>query len=47
MQAIGDAISKDDLNKLLAQGRFLEHRFGTNDALSIAPRSGADTSTRD
>ena len=47
MQAIGDAISKDDLNKLLAQGRFLEDRFGTNDALSIGPRSGADMSSPD
>lgn len=36
MQAIGEAVARDDLNKLLAQGRFLEDRFGTHDALSLA-----------
>jgi hypothetical protein len=35
MEAISEAVSKDDLNKLLAQGRFLEDRFGTNRELSI------------
>lgn len=35
MEAISEAVSKDDLNKLLAQGRFLEDRFGRSDALSL------------
>jgi len=28
-----DAVAKDDVDKLLAQGRFLEDRFGTSDEL--------------
>ena len=35
MEAISEAVAKDDLNKLLAQGRFLEDRFGRSDALSL------------
>jgi hypothetical protein len=35
MQAISEAVSKDDLNKLLAQGRFLEDRFGSSTGLSL------------
>jgi hypothetical protein len=35
MEAISDAVARDDLNKLLAQGRFLEDRFGRNDALGL------------
>jgi hypothetical protein len=37
MQAISDAVSRDDLNKLLAQGRFLEDKFGSGagDALEL------------
>lgn len=43
MQAISEAVSRDDLNKLLAQGRFLEDKFGANDELSLktAPTKGS------
>jgi hypothetical protein len=35
MREISDAVAKDDLNKLLAQGRFLEDRFGKTDDLTL------------
>jgi hypothetical protein len=35
MQEISDAVAKDDVGKLLAQGRFLEERFGTNTDLAL------------
>jgi len=34
-----DAVAKDDVDKLLAQGRFLEGRFGTSDELKL-PSTG-------
>jgi hypothetical protein len=39
MKEISDAVAKDDVGKLLAQGRFLEERFGrsTDLALPAAP----------
>jgi hypothetical protein len=43
MKEIADAIARDDVGKLLAQGRFLEERFGRNAELSLpAPAAGAD-----
>jgi hypothetical protein len=40
MQEISDAVAKDDVAKLLAQGRFLEDRFGQNTELALpAPKS--------
>jgi hypothetical protein len=41
MQAISEAVAKDDLSKLLAQGRFLEERFGKNDELKIGSQGTA------
>jgi hypothetical protein len=41
MQEISEAVSRDDLNKLLAQGRFLEDKFGSSDALKLTAPSGA------
>jgi hypothetical protein len=38
MQAISEAVAKDDVDKLLAQGRFLEERFGKNTELAL-PRT--------
>jgi hypothetical protein len=35
MKEIADAIAKDDVGRLLAQGRFLEERFGKNDDLAL------------
>lgn len=35
MQAISEAVSRDDVNKLLAQGRFLEDKFGTSGELDL------------
>jgi hypothetical protein len=35
MQEISDAVAKDDVGKLLAQGRFLEERFGRSDDLAL------------
>jgi len=37
MQEISEAVARDDVSRLLAQGRFLEDRFGTNDELSLTP----------
>jgi hypothetical protein len=36
MQEISEAVSRDDVNKLLAQGRFLEDRFGHGNELDLA-----------
>jgi hypothetical protein len=35
MREISDAVAKDDVDKLLAQGRFLEDRFGKTDDLTL------------
>jgi hypothetical protein len=35
MKEISDAVAKDDVGKLLAQGRFLEERFGRNTDLAL------------
>jgi hypothetical protein len=35
MQEISEAVAKDDVDKLLAQGRFLEDRFGKNTELAL------------
>jgi hypothetical protein len=35
LQEISEAVAKDDVTKLLAQGRFLEERFGQNNALAL------------
>jgi hypothetical protein len=35
MKEISDAVAKDDVGKLLAQGRFLEDRFGRNTDLAL------------
>jgi len=35
MKEIADAVAKDDVGKLLAQGRFLEERFGKNTDLAL------------
>lgn len=35
MREISDAVAKDDVDKLLAQGRFLEERFGKSDELAL------------
>ena len=40
MKEISDAIAKDDVGKLLAQGRFLEERFGRNTDLKLSPAGG-------
>jgi hypothetical protein len=37
MREISDAVAKDDVDKLLAQGRFLEDRFGKADELTLPP----------
>jgi hypothetical protein len=37
MQEISEAVAKDDVGKLLAQGRFLEDRFGKHDDLALQP----------
>jgi hypothetical protein len=42
MQTISEAVAKDDVGKLLAQGRFLEERFGQNKELSLTPSPAAD-----
>jgi hypothetical protein len=39
MKEISDAVAKDDVGKLLAQGRFLEDRFGRNTDLAL-PAAG-------
>ena len=41
MQEVAEAVAKDDVGKLLAQGRFLEERFKRNDELNISPGAGA------
>ena len=46
MEAISEAVSKDDLNKLLTQGRFLEDRFGSNSELSIGPTGSSGAASR-
>ncbi|MGZ4280655.1 MAG: hypothetical protein ACXVQ4_01040 [Gaiellaceae bacterium] len=38
MREISDAVAKDDVDKLLAQGRFLEDRLGKSDELTL-PRA--------
>jgi hypothetical protein len=38
MQEISEAVARDDVTKLLAQGRFLEERFGAHEELSIEPK---------
>jgi hypothetical protein len=35
MQEISDAVAKDDVGKMLAQGRFLEERFSRSSELAI------------
>lgn len=35
MQEVSEAVARDDVGKLLAQGRFLEERFRRNDELAI------------
>jgi hypothetical protein len=40
MNEVADAVAKNDADRLLAQGRFLEERFGRTD-LSIGPGSDA------
>jgi hypothetical protein len=42
MKEISDAIAQDDVGRLLAQGRFLEARFGKNSELSIPDETPAD-----
>jgi hypothetical protein len=44
MKEISDAVAKDDVGKLLAQGRFLEERFGHNTELALPPAQTAQTS---
>jgi len=39
MDEVADAVAKNDADRLLAQGRFLEDKFGRGD-LSIAPTPG-------
>jgi hypothetical protein len=39
MQEVSDAVAKDDVGKLLAQGRFLEERFGKSTDLAL-PATG-------
>jgi hypothetical protein len=41
MQEISDAVAKDDVGKLLTQGRFLEERFGRSDDLDL-PAAAAE-----
>jgi hypothetical protein len=41
MQEISDAVAKDDVGKLLAQGRFLEERFGKSTDLALPDASAA------
>jgi hypothetical protein len=41
MQEISDAVAKDDVGKLLAQGRFLEERFGKNTELDLPAPAAA------
>jgi hypothetical protein len=41
MDAIADAVNKNDTDRLLAHGRFLEERFGKQD-LSITDAPGSD-----
>lgn len=41
MQEISEAVAKDDVSKLLAQGRFLEERFGSHDELALEPKQGS------
>ena len=43
MKEITDAVAKDDVGKLLAQGRFLEERFGRNTELSLPAAAPAAT----
>jgi len=44
MQEISDAVAKDDVTKLLAQGRFLEDRFGKNSELALPASASAPKS---
>jgi hypothetical protein len=44
MKEISDAVAKDDVGKLLAQGRFLEERFGRNTELALPAVEPAKTS---
>jgi hypothetical protein len=37
MDEVADAVAKSDVNRLLAQGRFLEERFGGRPDLSLGP----------
>jgi hypothetical protein len=39
MQEISEAVAKDDVSKLLAQGRFLEERFGQSSDLVLPAQS--------
>ena len=41
MKEIDDAIAKDDVGRLLAQGRFLEERFGKHDDLALTAAAPA------
>lgn len=43
MKEISDAVAKDDVGKLLAQGRFLEERFGRNTDLALPATETAQT----
>jgi len=46
MQEVSEAVAKDDVAKLLAQGRFLEERFGRNKELELpAPVRAVPPST--
>ena len=40
LEAVADAVNKNDADALLANGRFLEDRFGTSSALKL-PAAGA------
>jgi hypothetical protein len=43
MKEISDAVAEDDVGKLLAQGRFLEERFGRNTDLALPAAPDAQT----
>jgi hypothetical protein len=43
MKEISDAVAKDDVGKLLAQGRFLEERFGRNSDLALPATADGPT----
>src|SRR5262249_49371137 len=46
MREVADAVARDDVDKLLAQGRFLADRFGKRDDLALPPPASADASPR-